>query len=237
MKTQCPPEHVSGPERGCSFLGTPYQASRGDLSLTFHLVSDPAERERTFALRHRVYQGAYEYLLRSSEGLSPGEDEYDSSSLLFCCRQGEEVVATCRFTPKLGNGWEVTELCTIPALPGEDLDRLLQVSRVVVHPELRRHRISEIMMYFCCHWFVQEAQFSSYFAVCLPPLVRFYRHFGVQVFSPEELTLPGRGDNRYFLVHGSFLDSLWALRGYLADSWQLSPDIELSQATRPGGTA
>jgi predicted GNAT family N-acyltransferase len=207
----------------------PYEARRGDLSFTFRLAADRAERERSFALRQLVYQGRSEYLLGSGGGLHPAEDRFDSSSMLFNCLSGGEVVATCRFTPREGAGWEVTDLVELPAFPSVEPDRLLQVSRVVVHPDLRGQQISEAMMYLACFWFANCSPFSWYFAVCLPPLVRFYRHFGVEVLSAEALSLPGRGDNRYFLVHGSFRESLHNLRRYLGDAWKLEPEIELSQ--------
>lgn len=217
-------------EAECTFReGAPYRARRHGLALDFHPAATQADRFAVFHLRQTVYQGRNEYLLRPGEGRHPAEDRFDPDSQLFCCREGEEIVAACRFTPRIAGGWEVGESSALPVFPAVDPDRLLQVSRVVVHPRLRRLQVAEVMMYFSCCWMLQQSRFTAYFAVCLPPLVRFYRPFGVEVLSPQQVSLPGRGENRYFFVHGSFGRSLGSLRQTLRRAaWELPPVPELS---------
>lgn len=214
---ECPP--VDAP---------PYRAHRHGLSLDFHPAATSSDRTEVFHLRETVYRGRNDYLLHPAEGRHPAEDRYDADSLLFCCRDGEEIVAACRFTPRLAGGWEAGEAGSLQVLPAVDPDRLVQVSRVVVHPRLRRLQVAEVMMCLSCRWMLEQSRFTSYFAVCLPPLVRFYRHFGVEVLSPQQVSLPGRGENRYFFVHGSFGRSLASLRQHLSRAaWELPPDPEL----------
>jgi predicted GNAT family N-acyltransferase len=203
-----------------------FKAHRDGLEVAFSLATAPVDRGGIFDSRYETYHGTSEYLLNTVAGLHPAEDKFDAGSFLFRCSQGEKVLASCRFTPPIDNLWEVTELCSLPTMPPVDTEDLLQVSRVVVAREARGLHLGEVMMYFCCLWLLRHSRFAYYFAVCSPPLARFYRHFGVKVLWREEMHLPGRGTNRYILIHGDLGDSLARLHEFLTGGqWSLFPSV------------
>lgn len=187
------------------------------MTLAFRAGFDRESRIEVLDLREAVYRSRSDYLLRQRPGLHPAEDGLDADSYAFSCAIGGEVVAACRYTPPRDGRWEASDLCRIP-------DRIraqgspLQISRVVVRPDVRRLSITELMLCLACRWLLERTRFDAYFALCLPALARHYEHFGARVLPGEDVRLPQRNDALYRFVHGSLERSERVLTEYLAGS-------------------
>jgi hypothetical protein len=230
-------------EDGARFrAGDSVSVCRPGATLTVALVRDRADMERVFDLRRDTYRGQSEYLLHArvlDAGAAlrrhPADDGLDEDSYVFAAfvredgAREERCVAACRFTPCPGGRWEAADQ---HALPGEllaECERLVQVSRVVVAEPERRHRITEVMIWFACNWVARQTPMHSYFALCLPPLVRYYRHFGASVVPGPDLGLAGRGSNRYRFIAGGLAQTATATRRHLEqagdDRWTLPTEV------------
>lgn len=192
------------------------------LSLKFQIAASPIVQERVFSFRQAVYNGSMEHLLHQNNKMHPAEDKFDAHSYIFYCQNGNDIVATCRWTPNFAGTWELTELSTNCFLPQVDPEDFIESSRLVICPSARNCGVAEVMVYFSCLWLTRYTKFNSYFAVCSPPLARFYKHFGLRVWSPQEIFLKGRSQRRYLIICGSLTESITLLHDYLTSrGWNL----------------
>ncbi|MEM7305824.1 MAG: GNAT family N-acetyltransferase [Planctomycetota bacterium] len=207
--------------------------------LTVDAVSDRAGRERVYDLRAEVYREDSDYLLHAGNGQHPAQDRFDRDAFLFAAFTGGAPVATCRFTPPRAGRWEASEAGPVPAAvlgaDRSDPAQLLQISRVVVHPDVRRLGVSEAILRDACRWLLAHTDFRSYFALCLPALAHFYEHFGAATVPGAEVRLAERGNKLYRFVHGTLAGSERVIDDYLASRLASVPGA-LPVETIPGAS-
>lgn len=178
-------------------------------------------------LRQTVLEERSAYLLDASRLGHPAEDEFDERSHHFACTIDEQLVAACRFTPPAGEGWEASTLCPIPTALTNEAETLLQISRVVVRRDLRNMALTEVLLGMACRWLLSNTRFDAYFALCRPPLVRHYEHFGAVLLEGQDVIVPKRGRCRYSFVRGTLTGSESAIGDFLESRpqhpWRLVP--------------
>lgn len=183
-----------------------YQASLGDFQITLGIVRSTEQLSQIYQLRENVYQDKMSYLLNYKDGLNPSEDMLDGSSYIFYCRQDNHLLASCRYTPSVNGKWESPEIARVATLVPTDQSQLLQVGRLLITPEYRGQMLSEIIMWASCHWLYHNTEYKTLYAICIPTLVRFYRHFGSKLVANVKITLPERQNKTYRVIYG-FIDS------------------------------
>ncbi|NEO98787.1 MAG: hypothetical protein F6K58_08940 [Symploca sp. SIO2E9] len=203
-----------------------YQATLGDFKVTLGVAHSTEQLSQIYQLRESVYQDNMSYLLNCEDGLPASADRLDSSSYIFYCRHGDRILASCRYTPSINGEWESPEITRLATLVPADKSQLLQVGRLLITPEYRSQMLSEIMIWASCHWLEHNTIYQSFYAICTPALVRFYRHFNVKSIANTKITLPERQNKTYRVVYG-FVDSVaQTLHNYITTrGWSLSsPD-------------
>jgi predicted GNAT family N-acyltransferase len=184
-------------------------------------------RASIYNLRQRVFKARSEYLFGSRRGMHPAEDEFDAHSFHFCCSVEEDVVAACRWSPPVDGAWEATRIAELPRTLRNEPIPPLQIGRVVVRDDLRRLQITEVMLYMACRWLTEHTSHTSYFALCVPQLARFYEHFGARVVPGQDVVLPERNNQRYEFLLGTLERSTDVIGRYLAGceepAWTLPP--------------
>ncbi len=192
------------------------------LCVSFALASDEPSRARAFALREAAFRSHAAYLLGTRPGRHAAEDRWDDDAHVFLCAIDGDPVATCRWAPARDGRFEATELCDVPAELVGDPARALQVARVVVREDLRGRELSEVMVALSCRWLVEHTCCATYFALVLPPLARFYVHFGAAVHPRRTAAIAERGGNSYVVIGGTLADTERRTRAYLAEcAWTL----------------
>jgi len=226
-----------------SGVSVPVAVTGLDYSLTFRTAGDRATRARIYGLRQVEFKSRNDYLLSNRAGLHPAEDEFDAGSFQFCCSVGEDVVASCRFSPPLNGTWEAGRLCPLPSFVREAHTPPLQIGRVAVRGDLRRAQITEVMLCMACRWLMEHTPFTWYFALCLPRLAQYYEHFGAEIVAGEDVILPARDNGRYQFVQGGLERSERVITSYLTAQgkgvWTLPAQrareaTDLTTSTRPG---
>ncbi|NJN07572.1 MAG: GNAT family N-acetyltransferase [Richelia sp. RM1_1_1] len=200
-----------------------YQATLRNFQLTLGLAHSTKQLNQIYQLRENVYQDKMSYLLNCDDGLPASADRLDASSYIFYCRHNDRTVASCRYTPSINGEWESPEITSVATLVPADKSQLLQVGRLLIIPEYRSQMLSEIMIWASCHWLYHKTSYNSFYAICNPALVRFYRHFGAKSVAKTKITLPERQNQTYRLVYG-FVDSVaQTLHNYVTTrGWSLS---------------
>jgi len=212
-------------------------ARRGEELYVVERASSTRDLAAVFHLREEIYAEAQSYLLTDKDGHSSGEDAYDARSFVFTCRKDEEVVASCRFTePQVGR-WELSELAPAWPRPPVDADHLVETSRVVVRHEYRATGLVEAMLLLAGSYLLEETLYLYNFAVCVPPLVRFYERLGMRPVTREEIRLAGRPQDRsYVVIWGDMRAEQPAVTQRLsARGWDLSDVREAPVAKKSFG--
>lgn len=200
-----------------------YQASQGDFQVNVGIVHSQEQLNQIYALRQNIYQDKMSYLL-SSESADP----LDMSSYIFYCRSGDRILASCRYTMQVNGEWESPEITALSSLVPVDQSHLLQVGRLLVTSEYRRQMLSEILVWAANNWLCQNTAYKSYFAICAPALVRFYRHFNAKSISNGKITLPERQSKTYRLIYGFFDSTVETLQSYITTrGWSLNSPIQI----------
>lgn len=189
---------------------------------------------RILDLRREVYRREGAYLLRAGPGKHPAEDEHDARSHHFAALVGERAVAACRFTPCPAGRWELCDEVALPAELERDCAGLLQIARVVVLEEERRHHLSEALIAFACRWLADHTPLRGYFALCTPVHVRYYRHFGARAVEGPLVSVPGRAGQRYRFIRGDLVATAETTARFLAAHARPAPaEHVLAPAPRP----
>jgi hypothetical protein len=217
LATSSPGSNAAGPG------ARPFIATSADLTLSFRIAADAEAQREVFRMREAAFRGSQDYLLGLGGHRDIAADRRDLSSYIFSCRIGDAVVASCRWVTPEAAEYPLSELVGPVRARELDDDRCLEISRVVVAPELRGRQIFEVMSYFACFWLLSNTSYRACRGICVPGLVRFYEACGMVPVSPDPMTIPGREQNRYFLIHGRPRRSLDLLNESLTRrGWTLS---------------
>ena len=206
--------------RECNYNFYPneeYQASIADLSLSMGFVSCQSQCDRIYQLRETVYQDKMSYLLNTDDGLPASADKFDAVSYIFYCRQGDRIIASCRYTPAINGEWESPGITKAAKLVPVNPAQMLEIGRLLVAPEYRSQLISELLVWAASDWLEQNSPYQYFYAVCAPALVRFYRHFGSQSIPKTKIILPERQNKSYRIVYGSMKKVATTLGEYITD--------------------
>jgi len=201
----------------------PFIATSEDRTVSFQLAADAEAQRAVFRMRERAFRGSQDYLLGLGGHRDVAADRRDLSSYIFSCRVGDTVVASCRFVTRGEAEYPLAQLVP-PDLAGElGSEQFLEASRAVVAPALRGRQLFEVMLYFSCFWLLRNTSYQSYGSVCVPALARFYQACGIHPISPDPVTVPGREQNRYLVIHARLRRSLDLLSESLPRrGWSLS---------------
>ena len=194
-----------------------YQASIGNLSLSLGFVSCQSQRDRIYQLRKTVYQDNMSYLLNTDDGLPASADKFDAVSYIFYCRQGDRIIASCRYTPAINGEWESPGITEAANLVPANQFQMLEIGRLLVAPKYRSQLIAELLVWAASDWLGQNTRYQYFYAVCAPALVRFYRHFGSQSIPKTKIVLPERQNKSYRIVYGSMNTVATTLEAYITD--------------------
>ena len=194
-----------------------YQASIGDMSVSLGFVSCQSQRDRIYQLRESIYQDNMSYLLNTDDGLPASADKFDAISYIFYCRQGDRIIASCRYTPAINGEWESPGVTKAANLVPANKSQMLEIGRLLVAPEYRSQMISELLVWAASDWLGQNTRYKYFYAVCVPALVRFYRHFGSQSIPKTKIVLPERQNKSYRIVYGSMNRVANTLEEYITE--------------------
>lgn len=212
----------------------PFIATSEDLTLSVRLAADAEAQHAVFRLREESFRGSQSYLLGLGGHRDIAADRCDLPSYIFSCRVGDAVVASCRWVTPEAAEYPLPEL--VGPVRARELgdDRCLEISRVIVAPQLRGRQIFEVMSYFACFWLLRNTSYQFCRGICVPGLVPFYEACGMYPVSPNPITIPGREQNRYLVIQGQTRRSLDILNESLTRrGWTLShPPAELRDPPR-----
>lgn len=192
-----------------------YQISINNLQLYLGIADSAEQYRQIYQLRELVYQNKMGYLLNTESDLPLSADKFDDSSYLFYCRQNNSILASCRYTPSLDGKWESPRITDAADLIPTDKTKMLQIGRLVVTPEYRSQLLSEILVWAASQWLQNNTEYESCYAICVPALVRFYRHFGARSLPKTKIVLPERQNKSYRIVYGSIADIAQTLEQYI----------------------
>jgi predicted GNAT family N-acyltransferase len=197
----------------------------GPHELVFRAELDPSELRDALDLRRVVFQDRGDYLIDAHPGLHPAEDPHDAVAHHFACSLDGATIAAARFSPALDGRFEAESLAPLPGVLDETRDDFFQVSRVVVREDFRKRHVTEALLYLACRWMTEHLPRRSYFALCLPPLARFYEHFGAEIVVREPIVVPERHGHEYLFIRGELAHTAATTRNYIAkvaDGWDLA---------------
>jgi GNAT superfamily N-acetyltransferase len=173
--------------------------------VSFHRVA-PAELEEVGAFRRRYYATTESaYLLDQLD--ARGLDEMDRRAFVYAAKIGGRVVASLRALPA---PFELDHHVPRPQLQaaiGASPERYLEVSRMLVAPELAGRGLGSATVGFAGIDVLMHTSYRGYFAyIRLRPHERAALP-GKQVMKFQ---IPERGDHQYTVVAGGIgLDTLW----------------------------
>ena len=192
-----------------------YQVSINNLQLYLGIANSAEQYRQIYQLRESVYQNKMSYLLNTESDLPSSADKFAELSYLFYCRQDNSILASCRYTPSLDGKWESSRITDAADLIPTDKTKMLQIGRLVVTPEYRSQLLSEILVWSASQWLKNNTEYEFCYGVCVPALVRFYRHFGVRFLPKTKIVLPERQNKSYRIVYGSIADIAQTLEQYI----------------------
>jgi hypothetical protein len=172
-------------------------------AFTFALAETEQERSGVYDLRQSIWVDEFPYLLKPATTTGhPAKDEFDDRSWVFACRNGDEVVGSCRCSPMLDGRWEISSSLPPDVELTFDPNVTVQLDRVYVRAGHRNICLHEFLFYHFSNWMLRHTPYERYFAVCNAGLVRLYRKLGAKL-AHGGIRLIGRGSHKYYIVEGN----------------------------------
>jgi len=199
-----------------------YRALHGDLDLACRVAVCPSDMNLVFRQREKAYQDGQAYLLGRGGHPDLAGDRHDHCAYTVICELDGEVVASCRWIPATDAEYPLSELYGAEVAARHPPAASVEISRVLVRPDLRGRGLSDVLLYNSSVWLAANTGFTHYYAVCIPKLAEFYRHMGAGLLSPRGAAIPGRGAREYLAVQGTLRGSSRALAEHLCgQGWTL----------------
>lgn len=159
-----------------------------------------------FRIRH-YRDSASAYLLDQLD--ANGLDDLDASSFVYVARSGGQIVATLRAVPAPFELDHYVPRERLQAAVGGDLDRYVEVSRMLADPRLAKRGIGSATVGFGGIDLLMNTKYRGYFAyvrlVGDRPETRFPGASTVLKFQ-----IPARGSHEYAVMAGTIgIDALW----------------------------
>jgi GNAT superfamily N-acetyltransferase len=176
---------------------------------TFHRI-ERAELEEVGDFRVRHYAScANRYLLGQLD--ERGLDELDPRGFVYVARNGGRIVATIRAVPAPFELDKYVRRGELQGAVGAELHRYVEVSRMLVAPELAGKGIGSAMAGFGGIDLLLNTSYRGYFAYIRESGARNFELPGHRIFT---FRIPDRGDHRYSVISGAIaLDTLWRAIG------------------------
>lgn len=175
--------------------------------LSFQRV-DPAALGEVGAFRTQHYRGsASAYLLDRFD--ANGLDEFDARSFVYVARSGDQIVATMRAVPAPFEIEQYVPRDRLQATLDGDLDRYVEISRMLADPSLAHHGIGSAMAGFCGIDLMMNTKYRGYLAYIR--LKGGHPEVKVPAASTHlRFRIPDRGSHEYEVVSGIIsVDALW----------------------------
>lgn len=172
--------------------------------LQFRAIRKQSDWTAIRKLRRDVYAKTIPYMLSVLD--DTGADEYDHRSVVFGVWLRGRPVATVRYTQ-----WpfEVTRYVPTTTLarvvPLEACDKTLEFSRLLVAPDTGLNRLMPALITYSGLTILFNTSFRRYVGYAKLAVVRKLHNFDCST-GPHTFKIPQRGDHKYELVIGEFLN-------------------------------
>lgn len=165
------------------------------------VVTDPAELDRVYRLRHRIYIEEMGLLPADHPFCVDGRliDPYDHYSHQIALWRDDRVVGTARVTVGRDGPLEIEECCALAPV-GLDRARVAEVTRFMVDRPRRCPEATARILYAALHAMLAGGAHGVVGAGKLGSLGRYYRQIGLRCVDPTPFEYPVVPGARYQLL-------------------------------------